>query len=116
MIHKGHLFVAAAPICFIATAAQGQVAPEATPPSSITSEEARPASAPLSTADATNSRPTGAGELEDIVVTAQRRDQNLQKVPIAVSVASAARLQSAGITDIQSLKRAYPVEADTHQM
>ena len=44
-----------------------------------------------------------AGQLQDIVVTAQKRTENLQTVPIAVSAVSSERLQAAGITSTTGL-------------
>ncbi|MGQ7346841.1 hypothetical protein ACTGWF_10380, partial [Streptococcus suis] len=44
----------------------------------------------------------------DIVVTAQRRSENSQRVPIAVSVATADTLTQSGVGDIQALKVAIP--------
>ena len=41
--------------------------------------------------------------LEEIVVTAQRRTENLQKVPISATVLNSARLRAEGVTDLQSL-------------
>jgi len=45
----------------------------------------------------------GIGGLEEIVVTAQRRSERLQDVPIAVSAASAARLDAVNIQSSQDL-------------
>src|SRR3546814_13710618 len=41
------------------------------------------------------------GRLSDIVVTAQKRSENLQQVPISVAAVSAERLQAAGVVSIQ---------------
>jgi len=46
--------------------------------------------------------------LEEIVVTAQRRAENLQDVPISVAVATAAQLQAAGVASVTTLKMALP--------
>ena len=46
--------------------------------------------------------------LADIIVTAQRRSENLQKVPVAVSAVSSAQLAQAGITDLQALRVVVP--------
>ncbi|MBP7337810.1 TonB-dependent receptor [Niveispirillum sp.] len=46
--------------------------------------------------------------LEEIVVTAQKRAQNLQEVPVAVSAVSADTLQSRGITETSDLMGAMP--------
>jgi len=47
-------------------------------------------------------------QLEEVVVTAQKREQNLQDVPMAVSAFSGAALQNAGVADIQDLARQVP--------
>src|SRR6218665_1286774 len=44
----------------------------------------------------------------DIVVTAQRRSERLQDVPVAVTAQSAAQLQSAGITNARDLTLVTP--------
>src|SRR5574337_616380 len=46
--------------------------------------------------------------LQTVVVTAQRRTQNLQEVPIAVSAIDAAELSARGITNIGNLSVAAP--------
>jgi len=44
----------------------------------------------------------------DIVVTAQRREENLQKVAVAVSAVSTDQLNSAGIADVSNLGKLVP--------
>ena len=52
--------------------------------------------------------------LTEIVVTAQKRTENLQRVPVAVSVVTASQLAASGVTDIRNLKMAVPgVEIQT---
>jgi len=46
--------------------------------------------------------------LDEIVVTAQRREQNLQDVPLSVSAISSDRLGAAGVIDNSSLKLLVP--------
>lgn len=46
--------------------------------------------------------------IEDIVVTAQKRSESLQRVPISVSVATNETLKASGAIGIQSLKVAAP--------
>lgn len=46
--------------------------------------------------------------VQDIVVTAQRRSERLQDVPIAVNVASSEQLQSSGIVDLPQLQAIVP--------
>ncbi|MCP3731118.1 TonB-dependent receptor [Sphingomonas sp. MG17] len=45
---------------------------------------------------------------DDIVVTAQKRSERLQDVPIAVSVATTEQLENSGIKDMQSLNAVVP--------
>lgn len=69
-------------------------------PDTTTTEAAAPGSA---------SDPTPAPQgVEDIVVTAQRRSERLQNVPVAVTAASAARLAAVGITNTQELAAITP--------
>lgn len=44
-----------------------------------------------------------AGGLEDIVVTAQKRSENVQDVPIAITAVTASTLSAKGITDVASI-------------
>ena len=46
--------------------------------------------------------------LEEIVVTAQKRSQNVQEVPIAITAFTAEGLQSKGLTDLHSLSNLTP--------
>ncbi|QTC90735.1 TonB-dependent receptor [Brevundimonas goettingensis] len=46
--------------------------------------------------------------VEDVVVTARRRDEQLKDVPIAVTALSAARLEQTGATDITVLQQQTP--------
>ena len=54
------------------------------------------------------SRQAVAEQLEEMVVTAQKREQNLQDVPMAVSAVSGQAMQQAGISDIKDLARQVP--------
>jgi len=49
-----------------------------------------------------------AGVLEEVTVTARRRSENLQEVPIAVSVITDELIQDAGLTDIKELQFLNP--------
>ena len=55
--------------------------------------------------DAPAARPAG---LEEITVTARRREESLQDVPIAVSAFSAERIESTGAPDITWLQQSTP--------
>ncbi|MFT6725009.1 MAG: iron complex outermembrane receptor protein, partial [Arenicella sp.] len=48
------------------------------------------------------------GFLEEIVVTAQKREQSVQEVPIAVSVLSAEKIQSAHAIGLEGLQQLIP--------
>lgn len=58
--------------------------------------------------DATAANASEQNGLEDIVVTAQRRVENLQRAAIAVSAVSGDALVSAGITETSALSRLVP--------
>src|SRR4051794_27339127 len=53
-------------------------------------------------ADATNL------QLEEVVVTAQKREQNVQDVPLAVAVVSAAQMERAGVREFADLENVSP--------
>lgn len=57
---------------------------------------------------ATNVAESDSTQITEIVVTAQRRQQNLQDVPIAISAFTDSALQSAGITGTSGLQTAVP--------
>ena len=50
----------------------------------------------------------GPATIDDIIVTAQKREQNLQDVPIVVTSLSAETLQDAGVRDIKDLQILTP--------
>lgn len=64
---------------------------------------AQPALAQDKAADSTASVDNG-----EIIVTAQKRAENVQAVPLAVSVVSPATLKAAGVTQFQDLTRVAP--------
>jgi iron complex outermembrane recepter protein len=49
-----------------------------------------------------------AGTLEEIVVTAEKRTENIQQVPIAITAFSESDLRAKGVTDIHSLSTLTP--------
>jgi iron complex outermembrane receptor protein len=57
---------------------------------------------------AANSGEDSAGALEDIVVTAQRRSESLQSVPISVTALDSSTIQSMGLTRLSDLAREVP--------
>ncbi|MCR5876075.1 TonB-dependent receptor [Phenylobacterium sp. J426] len=61
------------------------------------------AAAAFATAAQAQEETTGAREIDEIVVTAQKREQSLQDVPIVVTSVSGQLLQDAGVRDIREL-------------
>jgi len=51
---------------------------------------------------------TSSGGLQDIVVTAQRRSEDLQKVPISITALNAETLEATGLTSTLALTQAVP--------
>jgi iron complex outermembrane recepter protein len=51
---------------------------------------------------------SGAATLDTIVVTAQNRAEDIQDVPIAISVISAEQIRDAGVTDFREIERVAP--------
>jgi len=49
-----------------------------------------------------------ADAIEEIVVTAEKRSENIQKVPIAITAFTAETIQSKGLTDVHSLSNLTP--------
>ena len=60
-------------------------------------------SSPLMAADETSS-----GALEEIVVTAQKRESNIQNTPVAVTAITAAALEQSGIRQVQDIAQIAP--------
>lgn len=62
----------------------------------------------LSAIGVTATRDASAQEIEEIIVTATRRAESLQEVPIAIAVYSTELLHNAGVDDIQELMNLSP--------
>lgn len=86
----------------IPSAVYGQTVPQTTNPTGQNAASLPPdAAAPAS-------EPQAAGGLGEIIVTAQRRSENLQNVPIAVTAISADTLAAKGVTDTKLLATTVP--------
>jgi iron complex outermembrane receptor protein len=70
-------------------------------------QQADPAGAPVTVASATGSAPAAADDRE-IVVTAAKRSQNLQDVPISVTAVSESRLQAFNVTSTANISAVAP--------
>jgi iron complex outermembrane recepter protein len=68
------------------------------------------AAAPPDPSDASSAAQTGdtAGSLEEVVVSAQRREERLQDVPISITNISTAQLTDANITDLTAIAKLAP--------
>ena len=63
---------------------------------------------PSTNAQQADTTDTNVSQVEEIVVTAQRRSERLQDVPIAMTALNAGALQDAGISDVSELAQAVP--------
>ncbi len=66
------------------------------------------AQAPSKTVTASPEASSAAETLGDIVVTARRRDESLQDVPVAITAVSGAALEQRGIRAVEDLRSAVP--------
>jgi glycine cleavage system H protein len=51
---------------------------------------------------------TGETTVDEVIVTAEKRSESLQDVPVAVTAVTAETLQNAGITDVRLLQAVVP--------
>lgn len=63
---------------------------------------------PAGQALAQDANPSGHAMLEEVMVTAQKRQESLQDVPIAVSAVTGERIDDLHITDLQGLRGSIP--------
>ncbi len=49
-----------------------------------------------------------AGQLEEVIVTARRRNENLQEIPVSVTAFTSADIEAVGITDISHISELTP--------
>lgn len=63
---------------------------------------------PAAAADADSGQASGGVTLGEVVVTAQRREENLQSVPIAVNIVSGDDLKLRGVDNIMALSASVP--------
>src|SRR5262245_12431966 len=65
-------------------------------------------SAQAADAAASTSAEGGSEGIEEVVVTANKREENLQQVPLAVSVINESSLEASGVTQFADLGRVAP--------
>ncbi|AOH85076.1 TonB-dependent receptor [Sphingomonas panacis] len=104
-----HILLASAALVGFASPALGQagaVSPTAPAPSApVASPFAPPGQQQGFSA---SEAPQEEGTLEDIVVTAQKREQSLQRVPVAVTAITADQLETRGVAAITDVARVSP--------
>jgi iron complex outermembrane recepter protein len=87
-------------LCGQANAAQAEASATAAEPAAAQNERSAPVRA---------SQEASAGsQLEDIIVTAQKRDETAQRAPVAITVVSQDELTSRGVTDITRMNSLLP--------
>jgi outer membrane receptor protein involved in Fe transport len=69
---------------------------------------ARASADPAPTPPAEPTPPNKSAPIEDVVVTAQKRSENLTKVPVSITVLSGSKLNSTAISNVDDLARAVP--------
>ena len=97
------LLASAGLLALAATPARAQDATTTLP-----ARNAPPSSAPQETASTAQTSPTDPATNDDIVVTAQKREQNAQNVPIAITALGDEQLRAANITSTADLKATVP--------
>lgn len=74
----------------------------------VHAQPASPGDAPPADAPSAEAVPANEAGLEDIIVTATRRSENLQSVPVAVSAIPASQLQAQGVFETSDLNAKLP--------
>jgi iron complex outermembrane recepter protein len=96
------LWLVIAPSVAIAAPAEAEVAPGGTTPAVPS------ASTPASDASPSEPAESDSNKLKEIIVTAQRRSERLQDVPITITSLSAERLENAGVESVSQLAQVVP--------
>jgi iron complex outermembrane receptor protein len=105
-------FITGASVLALTVSAQAAAA-QAVQGSSTDEQVSAPGTVDAASAPQSNAQPdaTAAAEQDgigDIVVTAQRREQNLQAVPLAITAISGETLQTRGVVDLSRLNEFVP--------
>src|SRR5687768_5092736 len=102
LLGSAALFTMAAP----AAAQQGAIVPADVPPEKVEAADGGPQEADQGVSDTAAAEDDG--RIGDIVITAQKREQRLQDVPVAVTALTAETLINRGIAQVQDVTRAVP--------
>ena len=63
---------------------------------------------PIQAADTPQQQPQSAGGLEEVIVTAGRREQTVQEIPYNISAVTASELDAYGVNDLSGITRMVP--------
>lgn len=91
-----------------AMAQTGSLSPAAPTPNSTTATPLAPAGQQQGSNTSAPAAEPDSASLGDIVVTAQRREQNLQDVPVAVTAITADQLEARGVANVTDVVRVSP--------
>lgn len=110
---RKELFVCAASVLATPALAQESVRTKTqtgttTPTPAEATSPAKAEAAVSAQAEATTSTASTGGQIAEILVTAQRRSENLQRVPIAVTAFTAAALDGRNLNEIGELRASVP--------
>jgi iron complex outermembrane receptor protein len=107
-LHRSSSYLAAGAVLLSAATAHAQVAPETQSAADpAPAEQGADARAGQANQPGIGNAPTG-GSTDEIVVTAQFREQNLQDTPLAITAVSAAMLEARSQTDLTQVARQAP--------
>ncbi len=93
---------------WLGDAGWAQESPEPATPTEATAPEATAPTDATATVTAPAPRARPSATLEEIIVTARRREESMQDVPVAVTGLSAEDLQNAGVRNITDLQQSVP--------
>ena len=83
-------------------------------PAARAGNDSQPATGQVAAAAISNEQGTGEVGLQEVVVTAQRRKEDVQKAAIAIDAVSASSLTDAGVADAADLSRLVPAAQFAH--
>jgi iron complex outermembrane receptor protein len=107
-LYRSSRYLAAGAVLLSAATAHAQVAPETQSAADpAPAEQGADARAGQANQPGIGNAPTG-GSTDEIVVTAQFREQNLQDTPLAITAVSAAMLEARSQTDLTQVARQAP--------
>lgn len=108
MIARSLWLAGAASLAFCASGAAAETLSNTTPEAATPADDANTASAENEAGANEAETETGGTDANDIVVTARRRAETAQNVPIAISVVSGAQIDSTGAFNVGRLQQLAP--------